>query len=70
MTDVERNYKWSMLYANFKAVASLLLGTMATLPIVGYAKQVKVVRLVFWVRPSTRFEDMCVSGIRLESELD
>jgi len=43
---------------------------MATLPVVDYAKQVNVTRLVFEVWPGTWFEDMCVSGIRLESEFD
>ena len=41
------------------------------IPIHGYAKPVKKIRLTFQeVWPGTRFEDLCVSGVRLEVKLD
>lgn len=41
------------------------------IPIRGYAKPVKEIRLTFQeVWPGTRFEDLCVSGVRLEVKLD
>lgn len=41
------------------------------IPILDYAKPVKKIRLTFEeVWPGTRFEDLCVSGIRLQVKLD
>ena len=41
------------------------------IPIIGYAKPVKKIRLTFQeVWPGTKFEDLCVSGVRLEVRLD
>lgn len=41
------------------------------IPVRGYSKPVRVVKLVFEdVWPGTKFEDMCVSGVKLEVKLD
>ena len=41
------------------------------IPITGYTKPVKKIRLTFEeVWPGTKFEDLCVSGVRLDVKLD
>jgi len=41
------------------------------MPVCGYDKPVSVIKLVFEeVWPGTKFEDLCVSGVRLEVKLD
>jgi hypothetical protein len=45
--------------------------TACRIPVEGYGKPVKTIRLTFLeVWPGTKFEDMCVSGIRLHVRLD
>jgi len=42
-----------------------------TIPVPGYAKPVRVVKLIFEeVWPGGKFEDLCVSGVELEVKLD
>jgi hypothetical protein len=42
-----------------------------TIPVTGYSKAVKKIRLTFTeVYPGTRFEDLCVTGVRLHARLD
>jgi hypothetical protein len=41
------------------------------IPVIGYSKPVRKIRLTFQeVWPGTKFEDLCVTGVRLEVKLD